>query len=237
MKLNLSNLIIKSAPEEYRLCVKRDGKTENRILYLPSIFGFMLESFYVQTYQSGRCRSRKALFDRLLMGDEWSSEFFWSTWDRQPYRYVKGFACCPDNDLCLFSVPDCSSSSVKRDIADDKMRQCSPLRKMSCIPKNLYCDGTINCGFDEDFAADELECSSETVRSTDFKRSISLYVFAVSAVSTLAIVIMFVLLVCCCMRKFQKPPRPANEPRRSPLDIEFHLNTSGYAKKLFFFSM
>ncbi|CAG7820105.1 unnamed protein product [Allacma fusca] len=139
----------------------------------------------------------------------------------------------PDDDHKPFSLEilftafaDCSTPQMTKLVAEDKYRQCSSIRKMSCIPKALYCDGVINCGFDDDFGADELNCATEN-KHNEIKRSISIYVFAVTAVSTLVIVIVFVLLVCCCMRKFQKTPRPTTGNRSRALDMEFSLSTAG----------
>lgn len=75
---------------------------------------------------------------------------------------------------------------------------------------NLFCDGVINCGFnDDDFGADEQNCDGMKIgRGMDeVDRSVSIYVFAITTVATLVIVVIFSLIVCCCLRKFSKQRR------------------------------
>jgi hypothetical protein len=106
---------------------------------------------------------------------------------------------------------------------------------------NLFCDGEINCGFNEaDFGTDEKNCEGGSTRqgksgdeffSSD--RPASLYVFAITCVVTLIVVVALVVVACCCLRKFANLRGQHSGSNSSlPQDIlEFHMGTtsiSGY---------
>ncbi|CAL8073650.1 unnamed protein product [Orchesella dallaii] len=94
-------------------------------------------------------------------------------------------------------------------INSNAVRQCSSLRSHSCISSSLFCDGAINCGFnDEEFGSDEQSCGAVSSRDNEeVDHTISIYVFAITTVATLVIVVIFSLIVCCCLRKFAKQRR------------------------------
>lgn len=106
---------------------------------------------------------------------------------------------------------------------------------------NLFCDGEINCGFnDEDFGADERNCdgSNRQGKSEDGEKSFSdrpasLYVFAITCVATLVVVIILVLIACCCIRRFATRAHQQQQHNHhggsSHLHhLELHLDTSMY---------
>ncbi|ODN05088.1 hypothetical protein Ocin01_01574 [Orchesella cincta] len=107
--------------------------------------------------------------------------------------------------LIFTAYRECTPTLINSNV----VKQCSSLRSHSCISSQLFCDGVINCGFnDEDFGADEQNCGAVQPRDSDeVDRSISIYVFAITTVATLVIVVILSLIVCCCLRKFAKQRR------------------------------
>lgn len=99
---------------------------------------------------------------------------------------------------------------------------------------DLFCDGEINCGFnDSDFGSDEQKCDGSVRHGSGGKdRPASLYVFAVTCIATLVLVILLMFLACCCVRKYgtrHQPPSHLGHLAPFQDHLEFHMGSSGYS--------